>query len=388
MRIRQLRIRGRTQADPSTLAGLAKRVMEALENPLPELFPGFTAYRLFREESELFWLSAGTGPPLLLLHGYPQTLAAWHRVASFLRGKFRLVIPDLRGYGRSRGPKPDATHRGYSKRAMAEDAFAIMQAMGCARFAVAGHDRGARVAYRLALDQPSAVEALALLDIVSTLDMWERMSMPGALRSYHWLFLAQPAPMPERLIGADPHYYLQHLLERWKGRDAVLDPRAVADYAQSFRQASTMEASCEDYRAGAGIDRELDLTDRKAGRRFDCRVLLIWARQYFAGQSPRPAWERWAKLAEQQVQPVHVEHFERHHQLERKDHPGGSDHNESHDDHLGGRDHTERHDDHPGGTHRPECLEDLCLDCGHFIAEEQPEACAEALCRFFLAARR
>jgi len=336
--------------------------MEVLENPLPDLFPGFTAHTLSRGGSELFWLSAGTGPALLLLHGYPQTLAAWHRVAFYLRGKFRLVIPDLRGYGRSRGPKPDPTHRGYSKRAMAEDALAIMQAMGCARFAVAGHDRGARVAYRLALDQPLAVEALALLDIVSTLDMWERMSMPGALRSYHWLFLAQPAPMPERLIGADPQYYLQHLLERWKGRDAALDPRAVADYAQSFGQVATVEASCEDYRAGAGIDRELDLVDLNAGRRFDCRLLLIWALQYFAGQSPRPAWERWAKLPEQQVQPVQLEHSER-------------------------RDHLER-GDHRAGSQLPECLEDLCLDCGHFIAEEQPVACAEALCRFFLTARR
>lgn len=354
--------------------------METLENPLPELFPGFAAYRLFREESELFWLSAGTGPPLLLLHGYPQTLAAWHRVAFFLRGRFRLVIPDLRGYGRSRGPKPDAAHRGYSKRAMAEDALAIMQAMGCARFAVAGHDRGARVAYRLALDQPGSVEALALLDIVSTLDMWERMSMQGALRSYHWLFLAQPAPMPERLIGADPHYYLHHLLERWKGRDAALDPRALADYAESFRQVSTLEATCEDYRAGAGIDRELDFADREAGRRFDCRVLLIWARQYFAGQSPRSAWERWARLPEQHVQPTHLERSQDPDHPGHREYPGRSE--------PPGRSEHPGRSEPPGLSEHPECLEDLCLDCGHFIAEEQPEACAEALHRFFLAARR
>jgi len=315
---------------------------ELCTNPLPELFPGFAAYRLKRDDAELFWLSAGSGPPLLLLHGFPQTLAVWHRVAGLLRAGFRLVIPDLRGYGRSRGPQPDALHHGYSKRAMADDALAVMQAMDCTRFAVAGHDRGARVAYRLALDHPEAVEALALLDILSTFDMWEQMRMQAALRSYHWLFLAQPAPMPEKLIGSDPLHYLHHLLERWKGRDALLDPRAVADYEQGFLQPSTIEACCEDYRAGAGIDRERDLDDRRAGRRFACPLLLIWGSEYFAGSSPRAAWEAWAALPGA---------------LER---PGGR----------------------PGRTE----LEELCLDCGHFIAEEQPEACAEALRGFFRAA--
>ena len=288
------------------------------------MFEGFEEGRAELGSASIFYRRGGSGPPLLLLHGFPQTHAAWHKVAPLLADRFTLVIPDLRGYGRSRGPRPDPGHEGYAKRAMAADMLGLMRGLGWDRFLVAGHDRGARVGYRLALDAPEAVAGLAPIDIVPTVEMWDRMGMAGALRSYHWAFLAQPAPMPETLIGADPGFYLHHLLRRWAGDYHALTPEALADYERSFAQPSTIEACCEDYRAGSGIDVEHDRADREAGRRIACPVLAIWAIRYLSSQSPLATWQRWAD----QVQ---------------------------------------------------ECA----IDCGHFVAEEQPEACAQALVRFF-----
>src|SRR5262245_28254053 len=159
----------------------------------------------------------------------------WHAVAPLLASRFSLVIPDLRGYGNSRGPAPDPAHRHYSKRAMGRDMVELMALLGHERFFLAGHDRGARVGYRLAPDHPSAVARLAVLDIAPTLDMWESMNRDQALGSYHWLFLAQPAPLPERLIGRDPDFYLRHLIERWAGRPDAIDPAAMAHYERHFR---------------------------------------------------------------------------------------------------------------------------------------------------------
>jgi len=292
-------------------------------DPLASLFPGFSSHRLKHQGADLFWLSAGRGPPLLLLLGYPQTLAAWHAVAARLQDHFTLIIPDLRGYGRSLGPSATDDHQAYSKRSMAADALAIKQNMGYSAFAVCGHDRGGRVAYRLALDHPKAMTRLIVLDIVPTLEMWERMAMSGALRSYHWLLLAQQAPLPERLIGADPIYYLHHLIGRWQGRGATLDPRAMKDYEQSCSQARMIEACCEDYRAGATVDRLNDLADREAARKIECDVLVIWAQQYLNSQSPLATWQRWART-----------------------------------------------------------VSELSLDCGHFIAEEEPDATARAILDF------
>ena len=149
-----------------------------------------------------------------MLHGYPQTHVIWHRVAPLLAQRFTVILPDLRGYGQSRGPVPDNAHRNYSKRVMAEDMVRLMTALGHERFLLAGHDRGARVGYRLALDHPERVARFAALDIIPTLDMWERMDADRALGSYHWMFLAVPAPVPERLIAADPDFYIRHLLTR------------------------------------------------------------------------------------------------------------------------------------------------------------------------------
>src|SRR5262245_43544599 len=178
----------------------------------------------------------------------------WHAVAPVLRAHFSLVIPDLRGYGESQGPPPDSQHVNYSKRAMAKDIVELMSALGHDRFAVAGHDRGGRVAYRLALDHPERVVALAVLDIVPTLVVWERMDYRSAQVSFHWPFLAQPAPLPERLIGHDPEFFLRLLLNRWAGRPDALDSGAVAEYVRHFKKPLVIEATCEDYRAGATVD--------------------------------------------------------------------------------------------------------------------------------------
>ena len=181
------------------------------------MFEGFSEHRIATPGADIFALTGGEGPPLLLLHGYPQNHVMWHRVAPRLAASFSLVIPDLRGYGDSAGPAPDAQHLNYSKRTMAADMIELMTALGHPRFSIAGHDRGGRVAYRLALDHPDRVVRLAVLDILPTFEVWQRMNKDAAMRSYHWLFLAQPAPLPEHLIGLDPDFYLRHLLNRWAG---------------------------------------------------------------------------------------------------------------------------------------------------------------------------
>lgn len=287
------------------------------------MFEGFETQRIALKEVTLHMRLRGEGPPLLLLHGYPQTHAAWHRVAPLLAEHFSLVIPDLPGYGESLGPLPDPQHRNHSKRAMAETMVALMQRLGHERFFLAGHDRGARVAYRLTLDHPERVRRLASLDTVPTLDVWEGMNWRGALDAFHWPFLAQPGGLPERLIGADPDFYLDYLLERWAGRPDALDPLAVAQYREHFRKPSVQIAMAEDYRAGATIDLKHDREDRAAGRRLACPVFVPWGRRYTGG-SLRPVWQRWADE-----------------------------------------------------------VTELEIDCGHFIAEEAPEICAQALIGFF-----
>ncbi|MBV9892190.1 MAG: alpha/beta hydrolase, partial [Rhizobacter sp.] len=220
-------------------------------------------------------------PPLLLLHGYPQTHAMWYRVATNLASSFRVVMPDLRGYGDSTKPAPAATpeldHAQYSKRAMAADLVALMRSLGHERFAVVGHDRGARVAHRLALDHRERVERLALLDIVPTLDAYERTDMRFATLYYHWFFLIQPAPLPERMIGGDPAQYLRWTLGGWGSRGlAFMEPEALAEYERCFCRAEAIHAACEDYRASAGIDLAHDRASREAGEKIRCDTLVMW----------------------------------------------------------------------------------------------------------------
>jgi haloacetate dehalogenase len=217
----------------------------------------------------------GEGPPLLLLHGNPQTHVMWHRVALALASGFTVVAPDLRGYGRTSKPPSVPDHGSYSKRTMGEDQIGLMSRLGFDRFSVAGHDRGGRVGYRLALDHPEVVERLAVLDIIPTGEAFRRGGRDFGLSLYHWYFLAQPAPLPEKLIGSDPDWFW-----RWhttRGPDtSFFDPEAVEDYLACFRDPETIRGMCEDYRAGAGIDFEHDIADIGAGRKLRCPLLVLW----------------------------------------------------------------------------------------------------------------
>ena len=272
------------------------------------LFPGFRQERVRTSEAEIHAVVGGQGPPVLLLHGYPQTHACWHRVAPALAGRFTVVCPDLRGYGDSGRPPSDPGHRAYAKRTMAEDQRQVMERLGFERFAVIGHDRGGRVAYRLALDHPERVKRLAVLDMVPTLETWARMDRHAGLATYHWLFLAQPPDLPERLIGADPDYFLRWTLESWAGRRDPFDARALAEYQRSFRDPEVVRATCEDYRAGATVDVDDDAADR-GRRRITCPVLSLWGED---GRSERAwdfvgIWRDWAR--DVRGQPVACGHF-------------------------------------------------------------------------------
>ncbi len=242
-------------------------------------FDGFDARHHDVGGVRLFTRTGGRAdaPPLLLLHGFPQTHAMWHRVARQLAPHFRLVLPDLRGYGDSDKPAGESDHANYSKRAMAADLVALMRSLGHERFFVAAHDRGARVAHRLALDHPQAVARLAVIDIAPTLDMYAATDLAFARAYDHWFFLIQPAPLPERLIGAEPVFYLHAKLGGWgSGGLAHLEPRALAEYERCCASPGAIHAMCEDYRASAGIDLEHDRASRERGGRIACDLLVLW----------------------------------------------------------------------------------------------------------------
>ncbi|MCK8514782.1 alpha/beta hydrolase [Methylonatrum kenyense] len=291
------------------------------------MFPdGFRRHSHCGSEITINLQEGGNGPPLLLLHGYPQNHVMWHRLAPLLRQQFHLVCPDLRGYGDSDKPEGGPDHAGYSKRAMARDMVEVMQALGYQRFAVAGHDRGARVAHRMMLDFPERVSRGCVMDIAPTLHMFETTDQTFATGYYHWFFLIQPDGLPERMIGADPDYYLQQKLQRWSAPGARFDPDAVADYLRCFRDPATIHASCEDYRAAAGIDLTHDRADR--GRRLEQPLLVLWGKRGFVHRQYDVAgvWRDYA-----------------------------SD------------------------------MQAAALDAGHFLPEEVPEAVAAELQRFFAA---
>ena len=219
---------------------------------------------------------AGSGPALLLLHGHPQTHAMWHRVAPTLARHFNVVLADLRGYGDSARVAPDAAHLAHSKRAMALDMLGLMRSLGHERFAVLAHDRGARLAHRLALDHPQAVSRLMLLDIAPTLAMYEGTTEAFARAYWHWFFLIQPAPLPERLIEADPLAYLHDIMARGRAGHSAFDPQALAEYGRCIGIAGSAASMCEDYRASASIDLEHDRADRAAGRRLEMPLRVLW----------------------------------------------------------------------------------------------------------------
>jgi haloacetate dehalogenase len=238
------------------------------------LFPGFTTHRIQTSGAEIRCVVGGTGPPLLLLHGYPQTHAIWHKIAPSLAHRYTVVCADLRGYGDSSKPPSDPQHAPYSKRAMALDMVELMRDLGHSRFLLAGHDRGGRVAHRLCLDHPDAVVRVAVLDISPTRIMYAKSGPAFATAYYHWYFLIQPFDLPEKLIGADPIYYLHRKLGSWGTRNVHFDPRAMAEYERCYRDPATIHASCEDYRAAASIDLEHDAED--SDRRVACPLLVLW----------------------------------------------------------------------------------------------------------------
>lgn len=286
-------------------------------------FEGFNLSQVEVGEVTLRVRHGGSGPPILLLHGYPQTHMMWARVAEGLAEDFTVIAPDLRGYGGSTPPADAPDSETYSKRAMAGDAVALMRHFGFERFDVAGHDRGGRVAYRLALDHPQAVRRLSVLDIIPTGEVWARADARFALGYWHWPFLAQKAPAPETIIGHDPEYFFFGF--QYQAAVAAFAPDAMADYRAALAKPSVIHALCEDYRAGAGFDPRLDAADKAAGRTIACPVQVLWGERgaLAAWYDTLAVWREWA-------------------------------------------------DDVTGQS----------LDCGHFIPEEKPAETLELLGRF------
>jgi haloacetate dehalogenase len=240
----------------------------------PDILPGFRWQDVDADGVRIRTAIGGEGPPLLLLHGHPQTHLTWHKVAPHLAERFTVIATDLRGYGDSAKPEGGEDHVNYSKRAMAADQVAVMRALGYERFRVVAHDRGARVAHRMALDHPQAVEKLVLIDIAPTATMYARTTMEFARRYFWWFFLIQPYPLPERLIAADPDFFLEkHIAGQIKIEGAV-DPRIMAEYRRCYAKPATRHAIFEDYRAAAGIDLVHDAID--ADRRIEAPLLVLW----------------------------------------------------------------------------------------------------------------
>ena len=234
-----------------------------------------------RDTLDVAYRMAGNGPPLLLLHGFPQTNFMWHKIAPALAADFTVIAADLRGYGDSSKPPTDSDHSPYSKRAMAADMVALMASLGHASFAVAGHDRGGRVAHRMARDHPDVVTRLAVLDIAPTASMYGQTDMRFATAYYHWFYLIQPAPLPERMIGADPEFYLRSKCGQWGRTKGAITDKAFADYLRCFRRPETVHAMCEDYRAAATIDLVHDAAD--ADVRLTMPLLALWGVDGFVG---------------------------------------------------------------------------------------------------------
>ena len=264
---------------------------------LADLFTGFASHWIDTPAGKIFARSHGSGPPVVLVHGFPQTHVEWHQIAPELAKTHTVIVPDLRGYGWSAAPRSDKGE-GYAKRVMGGDIVALMEALGHVRFGYIGHDRGARVGYRLALDHPGRLSKLALLDILPTETMWRTMDAKRAMQVYHWTFLAQPAPMPETLIGKAPTEWLDHTLASWTLAKTLeaFDPRALAHYRAFFNDPARIHACCEDYRAGATIDLAADIADQKAGKKIEVPLLVLWGSKGIpaAGATPLDAWTPWA----------------------------------------------------------------------------------------------
>jgi haloacetate dehalogenase len=257
--------------------------------------PGFDYQRIKTGGAAINVAIRGKGAPLLLLHGYPETHRMWHKVAPALADEFCVVCADLRGYGDSGKPEGTADHSNYSKRAMANDMIEVMAALGHHEFLLGGHDRGARVAYRLALDHPAAVKRLALLDIVSTKAVYEQGGMALATAYFHWYFLIQPRPLPETLIGHDPALWLGTAFSKLSADSTAFSDALIAEYLRTFGTPEGIHATCEDYRAGATVDLANDRADVAAGRKIACPTLILWGARSVVGRMFQPL-ETWRDL--------------------------------------------------------------------------------------------
>ena len=264
------------------------------------MFEGFATSAIDVGETTIFTRRKGSGPPLLLLHGFPETHLMWHGVAPALAEAFTVVCADLRGYGASGKPPSRPDHAPYAKNAMARDMVRLMEALGFARFAVAGHDRGGRVAYRMALDHGERIERLALLDIVATGDALARADARLALSFWPWSLLAQPAPLPERLLLADPEAIVDAALGGWGSDPGAFAAEVRAAYIAALRDPASAHAICEEYRAAATLDLAQDADDRREGRRIGCPVLVLWSKGsgldtwYADAGGPLGLWRGWA----------------------------------------------------------------------------------------------
>ena len=294
------------------------------------ILDGFKAAEVRTGETTIYARWGGSGPPVLLLHGFPQTHLMWREVAPLLARRFTVVCADLRGYGRSGCPTSTPDHAPYAKRAMARDMVVVMDHLGFPRFSVAGHDRGGRVGYRLALDHPGRVERLAVLDILPTGTVWQFADARLALGYWPWSLLAQPEPLPERLIAAAPEAVIDAALSGWGSPASVFGSDVRAAYIEALSESIHVHAICEEYRAAATLDRLHDDADRKHGRRLACAVLVLWSGPgplgtwYTDAGGPLALWRAWG-------------------------------------DDVQGR----------------------ALDAGHFFPEEIPDKTADALERFF-----
>jgi haloacetate dehalogenase len=261
------------------------------------------AQHIDTDETSIFVRTLGSGPPVLLLHGFPETHLMWRGVAPLLARRFTVVCADLRGYGRSGCPPSSepstADHAPYSKRALAQDMVMVMEKLGYARFAVAGHDRGGRVAYRLALDHPDRVERLAVLDIIPIDIAWSRANAEFALGFWPWSLLAQPEPLPERILTLAADAIIDNALHEWGSAAAAFPPEVRAAYVEALREPAHAHAICEEYRAAASIDRDHDAADRAAGRRITCPTLALWSARgplqswYTEDGGPLAIWRQW-----------------------------------------------------------------------------------------------
>ena len=285
------------------------------------MFDGFRRQRIKTRETEINLVQGGSGYPILLLHGYPQTHVCWHRVAPILAERFTVVCPDLRGFGDSGKPLGDSEHLAYSKRVMAQDQVEVMRSLGFNEFAVVGHDRGARVAHRMALDHADNITKVALLDIIPTSTAFANVDKEVATAAFNWFFSIQPDDLPERLIGSEPAFYLQWLLDHWVGTKGALTAEATAEYLRCF-DAATIRATCEEFRAAATIDLIHDEADKE--RKISCPTLLLWS-----------ASGMWAKYDILEI-----------------------------------------------WRSRAKAVQGVALDCGHFLPEENPESTAAELIRF------